>query len=110
MGAGNRVVLLTVSMVVLAGVLSAGAAFWHTRNLSDSYDAALRIELGEKALAYGQTAVAFLDALGPAAFPILQTLVSDALSDGEERTIRSHSCFPAPDASYSSMTHRMMSA
>ena len=40
MGFANKFVVLTVSMVVLAGILSAGATVMHTRRVSDAYDLA----------------------------------------------------------------------
>ena len=54
MRAGNRVVLLTVGMVVLAGVLSGGAALWHTLRISSSYHETVEAELEQKGLVYGQ--------------------------------------------------------
>lgn len=72
----NKLVLLTVSMVVLAGLLSAGATFWHTRNLSSSYDNALRVELEQKGLAYSVTATAFLDVLGLEGPDVLQAILA----------------------------------
>ena len=82
----NRVVLLTISMVVLAGILSAGAAFLHTRRVSDAYDLAIKAELEEKAIAYGETALAFLNAAGPNAFAVVEEVVSDTQRAGDGDT------------------------
>ena len=85
----NAIVILTVSVVVLAGVLSASATFWHTRNLSGSYDEALRIELEEKALAYSVTVTAFIDILGPEALSALEAIIESpppASASGETPT------------------------
>ena len=69
-------------MVVLAGVLSGGAALWHTLRVANSYDDAIKEEAKQKALAYGQMAGYFLDALGPAGFPVLQSIADEALASG----------------------------
>jgi diguanylate cyclase (GGDEF)-like protein len=69
-------------MVVLAGVLSGTLALWHTLRVADSYDGAVKEEAKQKALAYGQTAGYFLDALGPAGFPVLQSIADKLLASG----------------------------
>ncbi|MDZ4278179.1 MAG: hypothetical protein U1B78_03470, partial [Dehalococcoidia bacterium] len=78
----NRVVLLTVSMVVLAGLLSAAAAFFYTRNVISDYDATVKREVEEKARAYGSASSVFLDALGPDALPVVQGLLT-SIAEGE---------------------------
>src|SRR3990172_2055316 len=78
MRAGNRVVLLTVGMVVLAGVLSGAAALWHTLRISSSYHETVEAELEEKGLVYGQVAMAFVNVLGPDALAVIQTIVNPA--------------------------------
>jgi diguanylate cyclase (GGDEF)-like protein/PAS domain S-box-containing protein len=75
---GRRLVLLTATVVLLAGVLSGGAALWLTNRLANSYEDALRRELEEVGLAYGFTTVAFFDALGPDAAAVLGQLTSRA--------------------------------
>src|SRR3990170_4051319 len=80
---GRRLVALTVSMVMLAGVLSAGAAFWHTDKLNNSYHEAAEKELEERALAYAVTTGVFLDVLGPQAPGVLAGLVSEFISSSE---------------------------
>ena len=58
----NRILLLTVSMVMLAGLLSASAALWNALRQSRAYDSAMRAELQQKGLAYAKTSAAFLGA------------------------------------------------
>ena len=71
-------------MAVLAGVLSAVGAFLLNRGTSDSYDEAIKLQLEQKALAYGQTATAFVNALGPDGLPLVQRLLQDALVDAQQ--------------------------
>ncbi|MCH7697714.1 MAG: diguanylate cyclase, partial [Chloroflexi bacterium] len=71
----RRFVILTISIVVLAGVLSGGAALFLTLRVNNSYDDAMKRELQEKALAYGDTARAFLAAAGPDAPAVIQAVV-----------------------------------
>lgn len=79
MDTSNRIIAIIVGVVVLTGVLSGGAALWHTQRLSSSYDEALKTELEQKALAYSTTATAFLNALGPDGFAVLEGLVLEGL-------------------------------
>jgi len=74
----HRFVVLTIGIVLLAGVLSGGAAFFLMQRVSNSYDDAVKAELQEKALAYGDTARAFLAAAGPDAPALMQAVVSDS--------------------------------
>ena len=80
MSFAHRVVPLTVALVLIAGVLSAGVVLLHSRTISESYDAAIRQQLEERAIAYGVTAMTFLDAAGPNAL----SLVDDVLTDTVE--------------------------
>ena len=77
---GRRLVALTVSMVMLAGVLSAGATLWHTDKLNNSYHEAAEKELEERALAYAVTAGVFLDVLGPQAPEVLNGVLGQAIT------------------------------
>ena len=81
MDSGHRIIALIVGLVVLTGVLTGGAALWQAQQVSSSYDEALKIELEQKALAYSTMASAFLDALGPAAFEIVQEIVQNSTDD-----------------------------
>ncbi len=74
----HRFVILTISIVLLAGVLSGGAALLLMQRVSNSYDDAIKTELQEKALAYGDTARAFLAAAGPDAPALMQAVVSNS--------------------------------
>ena len=82
----HRFVSLTIGIVLLAGVLSGGAALFLMQRVSNSYDEAIKIELQEKALAYGDTARAFLAAAGPDAPALLQTLVSNSQASAATNT------------------------
>ncbi len=82
----NRVVLTTITMIVVVGVLVAAAALLHTRRVSDSYDEAIKRELEEKALAYGDTAAAFLNAAGPEAFTALEAIVLSSRANAADET------------------------
>lgn len=64
MRTSNKIVALTVGMVVLAGVLSGGLALWHTLRVSSAYDEAMKAELQQKGLAYAQSAAAILSTPG----------------------------------------------
>lgn len=81
MRVGSKIVFLTVGLVVLAGVLSAGATFFHTRNLSVAYDEALKEELEQKALAYSAAATTIFDALGPEGLPTVQAILESPRSE-----------------------------
>ena len=53
--------LLTVSMVALAGIVVGAASYVRTQKLSSSYDHAMKSELEQKGLAYGQTSQALIN-------------------------------------------------
>lgn len=72
----NRVLILTVSMVVLAGVLSAGATLWHSLRLAGSYDDTVKEQLELRGLAYAQTSQAFIGALGPDGLGVIGELLT----------------------------------
>lgn len=81
MSFAHRVVPLTVGLVLLAGVLSAGVVLFHSRSVSESYDAAIRQQLEERAIAYGNTAMTFLDAAGPNALNLVDDVLTDATTE-----------------------------
>ena len=70
-----------MGLIVLTGVLTGGAALWQAQQVSNSYDETLKIELEQKALAYSTMASAFLDALGPGAFEIVQQIIQNSTDD-----------------------------
>ena len=80
MSFAHRVVPLTVALVLTAGVLSAGVVLLHSRSVSESYDAAIRQQLEERAIAYGNTAMTFLDAAGPDALNVVDSVLSDQVA------------------------------
>jgi len=76
----------------MAGLLSAGVVLLHSRSVSNSYDDAMRQQLAERAIAYGETAMSFLDAAGPNALSVANTVVTDTIDEteaGEEPTTQS---------------------
>ena len=76
----------------MAGVLSAGVVLLHSRSVSESYDAAIRQQLEERAVAYGNTAMTFLDAAGPDALRVVDDVVTDTIAGnaaGEDGTSQS---------------------
>lgn len=79
----NRVVLLTVSMVALAGLLVSVASYVRTRSLAASYDRAMETELHQKGLAYGQTAQSLLNAVAAASPAGFQALLGRAATKPE---------------------------
>lgn len=81
MDSSNRIIGLIVGLVVLTGVLTGGAAYWHTRTTSNAYDETLQTELEQKALAYSVTASAFLDTLGEDGLEAIQLIVQNASED-----------------------------
>ncbi|MCH8010008.1 MAG: diguanylate cyclase [Chloroflexi bacterium] len=81
MSFAHRVVPLTVGLVLMAGVLSAGVVLLHSRSVSESYDAAIRQQLGERAIAYGNTAMTFLDAAGPNALNLVDDVLTDTTTE-----------------------------
>ena len=81
MSFAHRVVPLTVGLVLLAGVLSAGVVLFHSRSVSESYDAAIRQQLEERAIAYGNTAMTFLDAAGPNALNLVDDVLTDTTTE-----------------------------
>jgi len=92
MSFAHRVVPLTVVLVLLAGVLSAGVVLLHSRSISESYDAAIRQQLEERAIAYGDTAMTFLDAAGPGALTLVDDVLTDTVAGntpGEDDTTQS---------------------
>ncbi|MCI0777755.1 MAG: diguanylate cyclase [Chloroflexi bacterium] len=92
MSFAHRVVPLTVGLVLMAGVLSAGVVLLHSRSVSESYDAAIRQQLEERAIAYGNTAMTFLDAAGPDALRVVDDVVTDTIAGnaaGEDGTSQS---------------------
>ena len=100
MSFAHRVVPLTVGLVLLAGVLSAGVVLFHSRSVSESYDAAIRQQLEERAIAYGNTAMTFLDAAGPNALNLVDDVLTDTTAGntpGEDGTTQSafHNTFLA---------------
>lgn len=76
---GRRLVLLVVGMILLAGVPSAGATLWLAKELTDSYDRALKESLEEKGSAYAVTATAFISVLGPDAFSTVQAIIDSGV-------------------------------
>ncbi|MCH8162184.1 MAG: diguanylate cyclase, partial [Chloroflexi bacterium] len=100
MSFAHRVVPLTVGLVLMAGVLSAGVVLLHSRSVSESYDAAIRQQLEERAIAYGNTAMTFLDAAGPNALNLVDDVLTDTTAGntpGEDGTTQSafHNTFLA---------------
>ena len=84
--AGNRIVVLTVSVVVLAGVLSGIGAFFQVRNAGRSYDKAIQTELQQKGYGIASTTNFFLTSLGPSALPSLQGLATEGFAQPEDIT------------------------
>ena len=91
----SRFVILTISLILLAGVLSGGVALVLVQRISNSYDGAIKAELQEKALAYGVTANAFLAAAGPDAPALLQGILTNSQASANAPAAES------PDASFS---------
>ena len=81
MSFAHKVVPLTVGLVLMAGVLSAGVVLLHSRSVSESYDAAIRQQLEERAIAYGNTAMTFLDAAGPNALNVVDSVLTDTVTE-----------------------------
>ncbi len=77
----NRIVLLTVSMVALAGLLVSVASYVRTQSLADSYNRAMEKELQQKGLAYGQTAQSLYSSFAVASPEGFQVLLSQAAND-----------------------------
>jgi diguanylate cyclase (GGDEF)-like protein/PAS domain S-box-containing protein len=77
----NRVVVLTVIMVALAGLLVSAAFYIRTRSLIASYDGAMKTELQQKGLAYGQTAQSLLSSFASTSPEAFQSLLGRAAND-----------------------------
>jgi diguanylate cyclase (GGDEF)-like protein/PAS domain S-box-containing protein len=77
----NRIVLLTVGMVTLAGLFVSTASYVHTRSLANSYNSAMQKELQQKGLAYGQTAQSLYSSFAQASPQGFQIILSQAASD-----------------------------
>ena len=80
MGVKNRVVALTVGMVVLAGILSGVTSFISTRDTIHDYNDAMIVELERKGRAYAQTGAALLPPDSAEALIVIDTLIDDALA------------------------------
>lgn len=78
--AGNRIVVLTVSVVVLAGALSGVGAFLQVRSASRSYDRALQTELLQKGNGIATTANFFIASLGPSTLTSLVGLANEGFA------------------------------
>jgi diguanylate cyclase (GGDEF)-like protein/PAS domain S-box-containing protein len=78
---GNRVVLLTVSMVALAGLVVGAASYVRTQKLSSSYDHAMKSELEQKGLAYGQTSQALINLIASSSPSTFQAVLARAIAD-----------------------------
>jgi diguanylate cyclase (GGDEF)-like protein len=79
--AGSRIVVLTLSMIVLTGLLVSAASYLRTRSLASSYDHAMETGLRQKGLAYGQTAQGVLSAVRSSSPSALEPLVAEAAND-----------------------------
>lgn len=77
----NRVVLLTVSMVALAGLVISAASYVRTRSLASRYDGAMETELQQKGLAYGQTTQALLRLISTASPDGFRAIFRQAIDD-----------------------------
>ena len=79
----------------MAGVLSAGVVLLHSRSVSESYDAAIRQQLEERAIAYGNTAMTFLDAAGPDAPRVVDDVGTDPTVGSAAGAARARHSAPA---------------
>jgi len=78
---GNRVVVMTIVLVALAGLLVSMGSYLSTRSLAGEYDDAMQTELRQRGLAYGQTAQGVLSAVSSSSPAALESLVAEAASN-----------------------------